>query len=52
MINLFSQIKKKISTPKTKTKKVIRIQKDNGLFKEFLTLARTEMDKIIYLIGD
>ena len=45
MINLFSQIKKKISTPKIKTKKVIRIHKDNGLFKEFLTLARTEMDK-------
>ena len=45
MINFFSQIKKNLSTPKIKTKKVIRIEKNIGLFKEFITLARSEMDK-------
>ena len=45
MMNLFLKIKKNLLPPKIIKKKVIKIQKDIGLFEEFLTLARYEMDK-------
>ena len=45
MINFFLKIKKNLSPSKIVKKKVIKTQKDIGLFKNFLTLARSEMDK-------
>ena len=45
MINLFLKIKKNILSQKVIKKKIIKTQKGIGPFKEFLTLARFEMDK-------